>query len=57
MNAFFTDAVFGQADPKRGGRAGIGFVEALDKAGGKIDERFPDDPQQQAFIHDLFGEV
>ena len=57
VNAFFTDAVFGQADPKRGGRAGIGLVEALDKAGDKIDERFPDDPQQRAYIQDLFGEV
>ncbi len=57
VNSFFIDTVFGQADPNRGGRAGIGLVEALDKSSGKIDERFPDDPQQRAIIRDRFGEV
>ena len=45
------------ADPSRGGRAGIGLVEALDLAAGKIDERFPDDPEQRAVVRDRFGEV
>ncbi len=57
VNAFFTDTVFGQADPNRGGRAGIGLSEALDAAETKIDERFPDDPLQRAVVRDRFGEV
>ncbi|HTQ39418.1 MAG TPA: serine/threonine-protein kinase [Pirellulales bacterium] len=57
VNAFFTEAVFGQADPSRGGHAGIGLVEALDAAAGKIEERFQDDPELCAVIHDRFGEV
>ena len=57
VNAFFTEAVFGMADPNRGGQAGIGLVEALDFAAGKIDERFPDDPELRAVIRDRFGEV
>ena len=57
VNAFFTELVFGQADPKRGGHTGIGLIEALDTAADKIDDRFPDDPQQCAIVHDNFGEV
>ncbi len=57
VNAFFTDEVFGQADPHRGGHAGIGLLEALDAAEAKIDERFPDDPEQRAVVRDRFGDV
>ncbi len=57
VNAFFTEAVFGMADPNRGGRAGIGLIEALDTAAGKIDDRFHDDLELQAVIRDRFGEV
>ena len=57
VNAFFTDAVFGQADPHHGGHAGIGLLEALDAAEGKIDVLFSDDPEQRAVVHDRFGEV
>lgn len=57
MNAFFTETVFGLADPNRFGRAGISLVEALDLAAAKIDERFPKDPEQRAVVHDRFGEV
>ena len=57
VNAFFTETVFGLADPNRFGRAGISLVEALDLAAAKIDERFPKDPEQRAVVHDRFGEV
>lgn len=57
VNAFFTEAVFGLADPSRSGRVGISLLEALDLAAGKIDEQFPDDPEQRAIVHDRFGEV
>ena len=57
VNAFLTDEVFGLADPNRGGRTGLGLVEALDLAAGKIDERFPDDPELRAMIRDRFGEL
>ena len=57
VNAFFTDEVFGLADPNRGGRTGLGLVEALDLAAGKIDERFPDDPELRAMIRDRFGDL
>ncbi|HEY2828020.1 MAG TPA: protein kinase, partial [Pirellulales bacterium] len=57
VNAFFTETVFGLADPNRSGRAGISLLEALDLAAGRIDERFPDDPEQRAVVHDRFGEA
>ncbi len=57
VNAFFTEEVFGLADPGRAGRVGVGLMDVLDLAAGKIDERFPDDPEQRAVVHDRFGEV
>ncbi|HZZ26873.1 MAG TPA: protein kinase [Pirellulales bacterium] len=57
VNAFFTEAVFGLADPNRSGRAGISLLEALDLAASEIDERFPNDAEMRAVIHDRFGEV
>ncbi|MGH7176291.1 MAG: tetratricopeptide repeat protein, partial [Tepidisphaeraceae bacterium] len=57
VNAFFTEEVFGLADPTRFNRAGITLLEALDVAVGKINQRFPDDPELRAFIHDRFGEI
>ncbi len=57
VNAFFTEEVFGLADPNRSGRAGISLLEALDLAASRIDERFPDDPELRATIRHRFGEV
>jgi serine/threonine protein kinase len=57
VNRFFTEEVFGLADPNRFDRAGISLVEALNIAAGKIDESFPDDLQLRAEIRDRFGEI
>jgi tetratricopeptide (TPR) repeat protein len=57
VNQFFTDEVFGLADPKRFDRAGIKLVEALDIAANKIDSRFPNDPALRGYIRDRIGEI
>ena len=57
VNAFFTEEVFGLADPNRYGRAGISLVQALDIAAKRIDEKFPDDPELRAMVRQRFGEV
>ena len=56
INKFFTEEVFGLADPKRFDRTGITLLEALDIAAGKIETKFPDDPVLRAEILDQFGE-
>jgi serine/threonine protein kinase/Tfp pilus assembly protein PilF len=57
VNKFFTEDVFGLADPGRYDRAGISLVQALDIAAGKVDSRFPDDPELRAVVRDRFGEI
>src|SRR5439155_1340738 len=57
VNTFFSNEVFGLADPKRFDRAGIKLVEALDVAASRIDERFLNDPRLQAIIRSRFGEI
>ena len=57
INQFFSEEVFGLADPNRFDRANIKLVEALDVAASKIDSRFPDDPRLRGYIRDRFGEI
>src|SRR5207249_10279982 len=57
INRFFTEEVFGLADPNRLDPAGITLAEALGVAGRKIDVRFPDDPKLRAMIRERFGEI
>jgi serine/threonine protein kinase/tetratricopeptide (TPR) repeat protein len=57
LNQFFSQEVFGLADPNRFDRANIKLAEALDVAASKIDSRFPDDPRLRGFIRDRFGEI
>src|SRR5262249_2069870 len=56
INAFFTDEVFGLADPNRSNRSGISLLEALDIAAGKIDAKFPNDPLR-ADVLDQLGQI
>ncbi len=57
VNKFFTEEVFGLADPNHYDRAGISLVEALNIAAVKIDRKFPDDPALGAEIRERFGEI
>jgi tetratricopeptide (TPR) repeat protein len=57
VNQFFSEEVFGLADPKRLDPAGITLVQALDVAASKVDTCFPDDPRLRAEIRERFGEI
>src|SRR5262249_5727653 len=57
INTFFTEEVFGLADPNRSNHAGISLLEALDIAAEKINEKFPNDPALRAEILDRLGGI
>ncbi len=57
ISKYFMDDVVGLADPQRSAQTGIQLIEAIDRAAGKIDSRFGDDPQLRAELRDRFGEI
>ena len=57
VNAYLSEEVLGLADPNRSGKAGISLLEAMDLAAGRIDQRFPNDPEMRTVIRDHLGEV
>jgi tetratricopeptide (TPR) repeat protein len=56
VNAFFTEEVFGLSNPGVFNRRGLSLTDALDIAAGKVEERFPDDPELSAVLYDRLGD-
>jgi serine/threonine protein kinase len=57
VNKFFTEEVFGLADPMQSDRPDITLLETIDRAATKVNTRFPDDPALRAEVLDELGEI